>query len=586
VFQSFSEIVVLDTEFHTAQVVGNRPVPVCLCALELRSRREHRIWFEPGAALINPLPPEALYVAYTASAEWGCYLALGWDLPRYICDLFFEFRCLTNGRHKSVGNSLVDALTYYGCPAMPKQHKQGMRELILEGRPFDSNEREEILDYCWEDVDSTIALLEAMAGDVNLPAALERGRYSKAIARMEWSGIPVDVPLLRSMQQHSPEIRSELVVAVEREHQFNVYRRNKTGFSFSNKAFDDFLVREGLDQIWLRTPSGRPYLKDEYLKEMAQVFPQLSPLRELRKTLSCLKDLDPPVGTDGRNRTSIRPFAAKTSRNQPRIREMVMCFPAWARSLMRAEPGHALLYVDLSSAEFGIAAALSHDPAMMEDYRQGDPYLATGKRLGKLPSDATKESHRQEREDLKSVCVGPLYGMGAGTLALKLQVSIEEAKDLLRLHRRAYPRYWQYIDEVVEVAKFEHQVWTALDWRLNDAHREKTNSVRNFPMQATCAEILRLACCLTTESGLEVIAPFHDALLVHVPIEKVDESLNFVGQCWTRASAAILDGFELRSDARRDKAVFEFPDRYMDGRHKDFFAKVVSFLEERGYDLG
>jgi hypothetical protein len=40
-----------------------------------------------------------------------------------------------------------------------------------------------------------------------------------------------------------------------------------------------------------------------------------------------------------------------------------------------------------------------------------------------------------------------------------------------------------------------------MDWRLNDAHREKTNSLRNFPMQATCADILRLACCLTTEAA-------------------------------------------------------------------------------------
>ena len=43
---------------------------------------------------------------------------------------------------------------------------------------------------------------------------------------------------------------------------------------------------------------------------------------------------------------------------------------------MRAEPSHALIYVDLSSAEFGIAGALSHDSSMMEDNRQG-PLLIT-----------------------------------------------------------------------------------------------------------------------------------------------------------------------------------------------------------------
>jgi hypothetical protein len=96
-FASFQEVVVLDTEFHTGQVPGNKSVPVCLCAVELRSGRKHRIWLEPGETPANPLPADALYVAFSASAEWGCYLALGWDLPVYVCDLFAEFRCLTNG---------------------------------------------------------------------------------------------------------------------------------------------------------------------------------------------------------------------------------------------------------------------------------------------------------------------------------------------------------------------------------------------------------------------------------------------------------------------------------------------------------
>jgi hypothetical protein len=101
-------------------------------------------------------------------------------------------------------------------------------------------------------------------------------------------------------------------------------------------------------------------------------------------------------------------------------------------------------------------------------------------------------------------------------------------------------------------------------------------------MQAACADILRLACCLATEAGLEVVAPFHDAILVHVPIEEVDESLELLRGCWARASAALLDGFELRSEVRREKAAFEYPRRYVDGRQFDFFEKALIFLQKRG----
>jgi hypothetical protein len=151
---------------------------------------------------------------------------------------------------------------------------------------------------------------------------------------MEWNGIPIDLRLFRNLREHWVEFRTELVAQVEAEHRFDVYVPAKSSYSFNYNAF---LVKEGLDDIWKRTSCGRACLKDDYVKEMALMFPRLGPLRALRKTLSGLNTLDPPVGSDGRNRSSIRPFAAKTSRNQPRTCDMIKCFPAWARSLMRAE---------------------------------------------------------------------------------------------------------------------------------------------------------------------------------------------------------------------------------------------------------
>lgn len=574
----FDQAVVIDAEFHTGRVRGNKPTPVCICALELRSGHRQRIWCEPGERLPNPFPTDAVYIAYSASAEWLCFEALGWAPPRYVIDLFAEYRCLTNGLNTGVGTSLLDAAAYYGCPAIPTVEKQQMRELILQGGPFDADQRSAILDYCMSDVDVTVELLRRMHPRINVPAALERGRYSKAVAKMEWFGIPTDVELLQALQERWSEFRLHLVAEVEQEHRCGVYCSDGEEVHFNHHAFESLLTREGLDTLWKRTPSDRPMLKDDYFKEMAQMFPRLAPLRALRKTITGLPLLDPPVGDDGRNRSSVRPFAAKTSRNQPRTRDMLMCFPAWARSLMRPEPGQALLYVDLSSAEFGIAAALSKDPGMMQDYRAGDPYLSLGKRMRVLPPEANRTTHDQDRERLKAVCLGAQYGIGHLTLAHKLTTSPTEAENLLQLHRRAYPYYWLYTDTVLEVARFERSVWTTLDWRLNDAHQQSTNTIRNFPMQATCADILRLTCCLLTEAGLEVVAPFHDAVLLHVPIPEVEQTLKSVQVTWARASAALLDGFELRSDVRREKAVFAYPQRYVDGRQADFFEKAVAFV--------
>ena len=67
---------------------------------------------------LNLKRPINLYVAYYASAEIGCHLALDWPMPERILDLYVEFRCQTNGATLPCGKSLLGALTYHGLGAI------------------------------------------------------------------------------------------------------------------------------------------------------------------------------------------------------------------------------------------------------------------------------------------------------------------------------------------------------------------------------------------------------------------------------------------------------------------------------------
>ncbi len=51
-----------------------------MVALELEKKRCLRVWLDGEATLPAPYPfrSQDLYVAYYASAELGCHLALGW----------------------------------------------------------------------------------------------------------------------------------------------------------------------------------------------------------------------------------------------------------------------------------------------------------------------------------------------------------------------------------------------------------------------------------------------------------------------------------------------------------------------------
>ena len=144
---SFREVVVVDFEF--AAIPGERPGPVCLVAHELRSGRRFRVWRDQfGPAPPYATGPDVLFVAYYASAELGCYRALGWPMPERMLDLFTEFRNRTNGLPPPAGAGLLGALTYFGLDAMGATEKKEMQEAIGNGTWRGRFTATEILDYC------------------------------------------------------------------------------------------------------------------------------------------------------------------------------------------------------------------------------------------------------------------------------------------------------------------------------------------------------------------------------------------------------------------------------------------------------
>src|SRR5207248_5036304 len=73
---------------------------------------------------------DILFVAYYASAEIGCHLALGWPVPERVLDLFTEFRNATNGLSPPSGSGLIGALVYHGLDTIGTVEKEEMRALV------------------------------------------------------------------------------------------------------------------------------------------------------------------------------------------------------------------------------------------------------------------------------------------------------------------------------------------------------------------------------------------------------------------------------------------------------------------------
>lgn len=194
----YHEIWGVDFEFSAPP--GERPVPICMVARELRTGRTIRVWQDELRRMSRPpypTGPDALFVAFYASAELGCHIALNWPMPARILDLFTEFRAATNGLPTVAGASLLGALASHGLDGMASEEKAEMIALALRGGPYSGEERAALLVYCEADVDALARLLPAMLPGIlarvpdptmALGQALLRGRYMAAAARMEWNG--------------------------------------------------------------------------------------------------------------------------------------------------------------------------------------------------------------------------------------------------------------------------------------------------------------------------------------------------------------------------------------------------------------
>jgi hypothetical protein len=486
-----------------------------------------------------------------------------------VLDLFVEFRCMTNGVAVPAGNGLLGALAYFGLDSLTAVEKESMRELALRGGPWTVAEKQALLEYCESDVIALERLLDRMRTEID-PRAILRGRYMAAAARIEYCGVPIDARMLDVLRRNWQGMKERLIERVDR--QCRVYE----GGAFRSERWGRWLAQN--DIPWPVLATGRLALDDDTFAEMARRYPVIGPIKDLRYALSQMRLEELAVGPDHRNRCLLSAFRARTGRNQPSNSKFIFGPAVWLRGLIKPEQGRGLAYIDWSQQEFGIAAALSRDPAMMAAYQSGDPYLAFAKQAGAVPADATKKSHGPARDQFKACVLGVQYSMGAESLAEQINQPVARGRELLAIHRETYPVFWAWSDAAVDHAMLYGSLQTVFGWRIFVGGETNPRSLRNFPMQGNGAEMLRLACSLATERGVSVCAPVHDALLIEAPLDELDQAVALAQDAMREASALVLGGFELRSDPK----VVRYPDRYQDERGREMWNAVQDALAELG----
>ncbi len=558
----FRAVWLLDFEFQ--QPDGERPKPICYVANELFTHRTIRMWAPFDTQPTYGVGQEDLVVSYYSTAELGCHIALGWPMPEHVLDLYAEFKRHVCGLPVPNGHGLLGALSYFGINGLESAVKDEMRSLAMRGGPYSEEEKKQLLDYCESDVVALERLLPKLLPDLDLPRALIRGQYMVALARVEWRGVPINVRQYQLLKSRWDELQISLIDSIDRD--YGVY----DGRTFKRDRFLGWCQEHRIP--WPTLESGEPALDEDTFKDQARLHPVLNPLKELRSSLSQMRLNELKIGHDGRNRCLLSAFASRTSRNQPSNTAFIFGPAVWLRNLIKAGPGKAIAYLDYEQQEFGIAAYLSKDTAMMQAYRSGDPYLAFARQAGAVPPDATKQSHKAVRDAFKVCALAVQYGMQETSLGNKLGLSTAHGRELLEKHQHTYPRYWQWTMAVQDHAMFHSVLQTTYGWRIRVGPNPNPRSLRNFPVQANGAEMLRLAIILAHEAGVRVCAPVHDALLIEATVQEIDTAVNTCRNAMERASELVLPGFPIRVEAK----VFDWTTHYSDERGAVFWNRLWS----------
>ena len=262
--------------------------------------------------------------------------------------------------------------------------------------------------------------------------------------------------------------------------------------------------------------------------------------QSLKDSISELGRLaDFPVSDDGRSRYELRPYAAVTGRNQPKKKHH-----AWdgGRCLISPKPGRALAVIDYTAQEFGIAATLSKDPAMIADYYAGDAYRSFGQRV-----------EVADRSLLKRVFLPLMYGQPAVGISKDVGIPLALAQRFESTHRQAYRMYWQWTEDAKRFFQTTGRLHSVFGWLLHAKPdtacpmKKRRRTVANFPVQANGTEILWEACRRLHQEGIYLCGVNHDAVMIEAYSGDLADAVVLAESIMADASAEVL-GRPLRTD--------------------------------------
>jgi DNA polymerase-1 len=296
----------------------------------------------------------------------------------------------------------------------------------------------------------------------------------------------------------------------------------------------------------------------EQLKaQSAPIAAKVLEWRQLSKLKSTYTDaLQAQINKDtGRVHTSYSLTGAQTGRlssTDPNLQNIPIRTEVGRqiRHAFVAEPGNVILAADYSQIELRLAAHMADVPALRDAFAAGeDIHAATAEQL-------FGEVNRDTRGRAKTINFAILYGISRWGLAGRLEISADEAQDMISRYYERFPGISVYINETIEKARrlgytetlFGRKTWfPRITAPIQHERQGAERAAINAPIQGTSADIIKRAMARMGPAleaaglgGVKMLLQVHDELVFELPESDVEAASTVIRRVMETAAEPIV----------------------------------------------
>ena len=367
----------------------------------------------------------------------------------------------------------------------------------------------DICDYAAEDADITLRLYNVLKPRLK-EADVEDLFYNiemplvPVLAEMEMNGVLLDTNALAE----TSKVFTDRMTQIEKNiyelagHQFNIASPKQVG----EVLFGEMKIVDKPK----KTKTGQYVTSEEVLQQLRSKAPIVDHILEhrgLKKLLGTYVDALPKLINPhtGHIHTSFNQAVTATGRlssSDPNLQNIPVRGEDGKeiRKCFIPEPGCLFFSADYSQIELRVMAHLSGDKNMIEAFREGyDIHAATAARIYKEDINIVT---RDQRTKAKRANFGIIYGITVFGLAERLEISRDEAKQLIDGYFETFPQVHDYMEKAKQLAREHGYAETFFHRRryLPDITSHNA-TVRNFaernainaPIQGSAADIIKIA---------------------------------------------------------------------------------------------